>query len=157
PVIGLVQVGNQYMADRYTYLPLIGCFIILAWGGWELAQRLELKPKSVTGFAALTLLVLTAQSYRQARWWQNTETLFGHCLSVTKTNFVAHNILGAWLARNQRYDKAKSHFLASLQIAPGHADSLNNIGVLLAEHGDTEEALGYLREAVRLKPEQANV
>jgi tetratricopeptide (TPR) repeat protein len=157
PVIGLVQVGNQYMADRYSYLPLIGCFIILAWGGGELAQRLELKRQLVAGFAALILVALAAQTLRQARYWQNTETLFGHCLSVTKSNFVAHNILGAWLARNNRFDEAKSHFLAALQIAPEHADSLNNIGVLLAQHGETEEALGYLRQAMQLKSGQANV
>ena len=157
PVIGLVQVGNQYMADRYTYLPMIGCFIILAWGGWELAQRLNVQPRVAAGFAGLMLVLLVAQSFRQARYWQNTETLFGHCLNVTKDNFVAHNILGAWLARNQKFDEAKGHFLASLRIAPEHADSLNNLGVLLAEHGDTEEALGYLRQAVRLKPGQANV
>ena len=157
PVIGLVQVGNQYMADRYTYLPLIGCFVIFAWCGWELAQRWEVKPSLIATLAALLLVVLGVQSFRQARYWQNTETLFGHCLSVTKNNFVAHNILGAWLARNNRFEEAKSHFLASLQIAPEHADSLNNLGVLLVEHGDSEESLNYLREAVRLKPQQVNV
>ena len=157
PVIGLVQVGNQYMADRYTYLPLIGCFIILVWGGWDLAQASKVNPRIWIPVTALALGFFAAMTFRQAGYWRDTETLFGHCLAVTKDNYVAHNILGAWLGPRGKFEQAKAHFEAALRIAPGHADTLSNLGVLLAEHGDHEEALEYLRESVQNKPQRASI
>jgi tetratricopeptide (TPR) repeat protein len=157
PVIGLVQVGNQFMADRYAYLPSLGCFIIIAWGGWDLAQRLRLNRQLVFAVGAAILILCGAITFRQTGYWRDTETLFGHCLAVTKDNYVAHNILGAWLGPRGQFEEAKAHFQAALRLAPGHADALSNLGVLLAEHGDYGESLGYLREAVRLQPRGASV
>jgi tetratricopeptide (TPR) repeat protein len=153
PVIGLVQVGNQYMADRYTYIPYIGCFIALVWGGWELMKSARVAKVAITSVAAAFLGVATLMTHRQLQYWKNTETLFGHCLDVSPNNYSAHNVLGVAMARQNRVEDAKSHFKAALRIQPQYVDALQNLGVLLTEHGEVTEALKYLRQAVKIRPE----
>jgi Flp pilus assembly protein TadD len=156
PVIGVVQVGTQAFADRYTYLPLIGCFILLAWGGWELASRWRNGPKVATALACLALIGLGLAANRQARLWRNTETLLTHCLEVTTNNYMAHNILGVALSGQNRFEEAQSHFLEALRVQPAYAEALQNLGVLLVWHGDFEQAKSYLERAISVKPSVAD-
>ena len=155
PVSGLVQVGNQYMADRYSYLPLIGLFIIVAWGGWEVAgqpKRWWLALAALMGLAAAG-----AVTQRQVGLWQNSETIFGHCLAVTANNHVAHNNLGAALALHGRAEEAHAHFEAAWRLQPHDADTLCNLGVSLTGLGKFDEGAPYLAEGVGIKPELGDI
>lgn len=156
PVIGVVQVGTQAYADRYTYLPLIGCFIILVWGGWELASRWRTGPVFASAAASLALIGAAVVSNQQVRLWKNTETLLTHCLQVTTNNYMAHNILGVALSQTN-FEEAQSHFLEALRLQPGYAEALQNLGVLLVWHGDFDQAKSYLDQAIRVKPSVAAV
>lgn len=155
PVIGFVQVGNQYRADRYTYIPYIGCFIALVWGGWELAKNSRAAKIATPFVTALIVGAAVLIAHHQLQYWKNTETLFGHCLDVTPNNYSAQNILGVAMARQDRFEEAKSHFDAALRIQPQYVDALQNLGILLTEHGKVAEALNYLRQAVSIRPESA--
>lgn len=155
PVIGLVQVGNQYMADRYTYLPFIGCFVLLVWGAWELVKSSRLR-RAATISATFVLLVTAATlTHHQILYWKNSETLFSRCIAVTSDNFSAHNILGVAMARQNRFDEAKFHFGEALRIQPHYVDALQNFGILLTEHGNFADAVTYLRQAAEIRPESA--
>jgi Flp pilus assembly protein TadD len=157
PVIGLVQVGNQYMADRYTYIPYIGCFIMMVWTAWELAKSSRLGRTRLAGVTLLVLSTAAALTHAQLQHWKDSETLFKHCIAVTKDNYGAHNILGVTLARQKRFEEARAQFVEALSIKPQYADSLQNLGILLTEHGDFKDALSYLQQAVAVRPESAVV
>jgi Flp pilus assembly protein TadD len=157
PVIGLVQVGNQFMADRYSYLPLIGCFIIFCWGGAELIQKWPLVKPLAFCATALVLVALGIVAERQIRFWKNSETILTRSIEVNPNNFIAHNMLAAALDDEGRFDDAKVHFHEALHVKPGDADTLHNFGVALAKHGEFDEADGYLEQAVRLNPKLVTV
>ncbi|HWV98108.1 MAG TPA: tetratricopeptide repeat protein [Candidatus Acidoferrum sp.] len=157
PVIGLVQVGSQAFANRYTYLPLIGCFIILAWGGAELVQRFRVPRNPVLGVAILMVVAIGALTYREANFWSDSETLFRRCLVVTSDNYMAHNGLAATAGARGRFEEARGHLVEALRIYPQYASALQNMGALLAMHGDFDQAKTYLSEAVRLDPQTALV
>jgi tetratricopeptide (TPR) repeat protein len=152
PVIGLVQVGSQAMADRYTYVPLIGLFIIIAWGVPELTaswrhQRLVLSVS--TGVVLSALMILT---WSQVGRWRNATELFDHALNVTTNNYVAENNLGLALAKEGRFNEAIARYSKALQIHPQYPDALNNLGAALSEQGRSEEAIQRFSEAVRIAP-----
>jgi tetratricopeptide (TPR) repeat protein len=157
PVIGLVQVGNQSMADRYTYLPLIGIFMIAAWGLAAMCTSWRL-PKPVAGILAIVLLTVCGLRTRdQIGYWQNSGTLFRHTLSVTENNFVACNNLGTWLSKNGEVTQAMDWFRQSLQIQPNNPDALYNLGNAFARQGDWDEAIGNYRRALQMAPDQADI
>lgn len=156
PVIGLVQVGVQSMADRYTYLPSIGLFVMLVWFGNELVSRFPQRATLLKLASATVLIVLTATTWRQLRHWRNTETLFRHAIGVTQNNYVAHSVLGLYLSDQGRTDEAVKHYQMALHINPAYADAHNNIGLELAMRGRLDEAIGYFRDAVRLNPRLAS-
>ena len=156
PVIGLVQVGNQYMADRYTYLPLIGIFILMVWGVWELlCQHKHARPVAALVGCSLvaTCGVIT---WKQAGYWKNSETLFTHCLRVDDKNYVIHNHLGTALLFAKRFEEAEAQYREALRISPVYSDAMNNLGVLLTQQGRIEEAMRYLQAAVRISPHFAD-
>jgi len=155
PVIGIIQVGNQYMADRYTYIPYIGCFMVIVWGAWEIAKNSRFGRTAVISLSFFSLGISATLTHKQLQYWKNNETLFEHCLAVTVNNYSAHNILGVAMARQNRFEEAKFHFGEALRIQPQYADSLENLGILLTEHGDCDEALTYLRQAANTKPNSA--
>ncbi len=157
PVIGIVQVGSQSMADRYTYLPLIGCFVGLVWGGWHLACRCHVPRGPLIGAAAVCLLVLAAASRRQVRYWRNSETLFRHCVAVTSRNYLAETSLGRALAEQDRLAEAEVHFRASLNICTNYVHALNNLAMVLTLQGRIEEALPYAESEIKLRPEKLEV
>ncbi len=153
PVIGIVQVGSQAMADRYAYLPLIGLSIMLA---WSIPERLLESRSAHTGLAACGILILaamTAKTWDQVRYWRDGEALFRHALAVTEDNAIAHSGLGDALWRQGRADEAIEHLRAALAIAPDLGEAHNNLGVALCEQGAMDEGLDHLKAATRLRPE----
>ena len=156
PVIGLVQVGRQSMADRYTYVPLIGVFIMGVWGvaeavaGWNRRTRLVVLGP-VAGAVLAGCLVLTE---RQLALWKDSETLFRHALAVTDRNFTAHQGLGYALAHSPGHAaEAIAEYQAALQLEPDQADVHHALGKILAETpGRLAEGINEFRATVRLKP-----
>lgn len=152
PVIGLVQVGNQAMADRYTYIPLLGIFVIIAYGGREWLAALQIN-RIGTGFlACLPLVGCLYATHRQIRHWQDSETLFRHTIAVTKDNAVAHAVLGFALAGQGLKEEAVQEFQTALRIRPDMADVHNDLAVVLQALRRPDEATKHYREAVRLSP-----
>jgi tetratricopeptide (TPR) repeat protein len=155
PVIGLIQVGAQARADRYTYLPLIGLFIIIVWGVPELLNGM---PHSkgvliVVGSAALAVCFTVTAS--QVSHWRNTETLCRHALRVTQSNSVAHAVLGSAFLEADRIKEARAEFAAALEISPGYAAAGFGLAKVLMKEGREEEAAALLGETLELYPRDA--
>ena len=156
PVIGLVQVGAQSMADRYTYLPSIGVFIMVAWGVVELSAKWRYgKIVSVT-LAGLSLVGLLMCTRTQVKHWRSSLTLCKHAIEVTEDNFLMHVNLGLALYSQGHVDEANSHYLTALQIKPGSPKAHNNLAVLMLEQGALEEAIKHCRQALRFRPSFAD-
>ena len=154
PVIGLIQVGRQAMADRYTYFPLVGVFIAVAFGIKDLIARFQIgvvPPATAASLVLASCLVLTE---RQLSYWRKDETLFSHAVAVTKNNYVAHNNLGAALARQGRQAEALANYQEAIHINPYWVWPHNNLGNLLDDTGKPEEALVEYRKAVQSDPNQ---
>ena len=152
PVIGLVQVGNQAMADRYTYIPSVGLFIAVAWGAASIVPIARRGPVILGAAASLVIVVCVVVAARQARVWRDSRTLFEHALEVTTDNYVAHNNLGRALAVAGDADEALAHYEAAVAINPGFAYAQENLGLLLGARGRGDEGLTHLRAAVAHKP-----
>jgi tetratricopeptide (TPR) repeat protein len=156
PVIGLVQVGIQSMADRYTYLPLIGIFIGLTWGISELWARCNF-PKAVAGIAAGLLLIGCAMQTRaQLAYWQNSEILFRHAVAVTQDNYAAYEHLGNFLTANGRINEAIDCYQTAIQMAPDRVPARLNLGSLFLLAGKLDEAVLEYDEVLRLAPDNAD-
>jgi tetratricopeptide (TPR) repeat protein len=152
PVIGLVQVGVQAMADRYTYLPLIGVFVVIAWGARDVAARVRRSSLLFGGMTALLLAGCLILTSRQLFYWRTSETLFTHAVAVTQDNDVARINLGVALEQAGKSDDALRHYTEALRINPNSAQAHNNLANLLANSGRRAEAQTHYREALRLKP-----
>jgi tetratricopeptide (TPR) repeat protein len=146
PVIGLVQVGSQAMADRYSYVPLIGPFAMLAFG---LPDRL----RRATATAAIAAVVsLAAVAFRQAGYWRDSVALFERSLAVTTDNAVAHDLLASALLERGEIKRGVEHCAEAVRIAPGLGDAQSNLVRGLLALGETEEAAVRTREGLRLRP-----
>src|SRR5262245_31162490 len=158
PVIGLVQVGRQAMADRYTYLPLIGLFIALAWGAVDVAGTRVRQPMLAAAGGAW-LAVCATVTHRQLRYWQSSEALYGHALAVTTGNWVMHYNMGVLLEEEHRNDEAIENYLASASENPAFFPPRNQLALLYAKRGNADEAtaMHYYREALRLQRRNAGV
>jgi hypothetical protein len=152
PAIGLVQSGDQAMADRFTYVPLIGLFIVITWGASELVKTWRHRGMILAVTASTLLLAFAMCSSLQLRYWKNNITLFTHALNVTENNFLAHNNLGSALARQGRYEEATAHFMETLRISPNHVPAHYNLGLALAKQGKLDEAIAHYSHALRLRP-----
>jgi len=152
PVVGLVQVGGQAMADRYTYVPWIGLYFIVALAATEWAGRSRERQQTVVGAAAVVLLVLAVLTYRQGQRWENSEAIFSHSIAVTEDNYLMHNNLGGVLIDQGRFAEARPHLEAAVRITPAYAEAQTNLGVVLAHEGDFPGAIARYREAIRLDP-----
>jgi tetratricopeptide (TPR) repeat protein len=153
PVLGLVQVGLQAYADRYTYVPLIGLFIMIAWGVGDLAGRWGHARTVLALLAATALSTLITCTWIQVGYWKDSLSLFTHTLQATNNNYVAHDNLGNALADRGRLEEAISHYTETLRIKPDHAEAYNNWGTALVEQGRFEEAIGRFLQALRIKPD----
>lgn len=152
PVLGLVQVGEQSMADRYSYIPSIGFFVILCWGISELLPAWLRQPKPMIMITGAIMVLCAIVTVRQIGFWKNSETLFRHALSLDPRNWMAHNNLGAALARAGDPASSIFHYSAAVQFRPQNGQLHNNLGVALDRAGRHDEAKEQYREATRLAP-----
>jgi tetratricopeptide (TPR) repeat protein len=155
PVIGLVQVGEQAMADRYTYIPLIGLFIIVAWGVLDLFRKRHYRKIYLSMFALIILSALTARTFFQASHWKNGVTLFERAIKVTENNYKAHNNLATVLGPID-LDRAIYYYKESLKSKPNYARALYNLGTALYERGNYDEAVFYFTKAVKINPKKTD-
>jgi FOG: TPR repeat len=157
PVIGIVQVGNQSMADRYTYIPLIGLFVIVAWGGWDALTRLRIPPFAQALGASIPLALCAGLTHAQLRYWHDSLALFQHALNVTGVNAVAEANLGFAFAEQGQHDKAIARYKSVLQRYPRLTpDTWYNYGQSLAATGKLEEAINAFQNALKLNPSFSN-
>jgi len=152
PVIGLVQIGSQGFADRYTYVPLIGIFIIIAWGGRDLVARWALPVPLVAGVGSALLAAYAAAAWVQVGRWCDGVTLLTHTVAVTRDNCVARNNLGVALAGRGEIDAALEQFREAVRIKPDYADPYNNIGLAFWRRGDIAAAAEQYRRALQYDP-----
>jgi tetratricopeptide (TPR) repeat protein len=152
PVIGLVQVGLQAMADRYTYLPLIGVFVAVSWGVGEVAARPGMRRRAVCAACAGALLLLSSASWVQAGRWRDSITLFSHALRVTQRNWLAHTNMGIALQKLGRIQEAVVQYREAIRIYPGFSAAHVNLGAAVAAQGRYSEAISEYRQAIRLSP-----
>jgi protein O-mannosyl-transferase len=155
PVIGLVQVGNQSMADRYTYIPLIGLFFIISWGIPEIAQRWRNYKKILTIIATISLTILIPVTYIQAGYWKNSITLYEHTIKVTENNYIACNNLGNAYKQQGLEDKAIKQYEKALRIKPDYAKAQSNLGDVYIEQGLKDKAIKQYEKALCINPDYA--
>ena len=154
PVIGLVQVGSHSMADRYTYVPLIGLFVMVGWcvPVFSKQQRYgRIGFVLLTGALIGTIMICTRL---QVRHWKNNMEIFTHTANVTENNWLAHNNLGAILGGQRRYEEAIRHFREALRMRPDDVKAHNNLGNAFAEQGRYRDAIRHYSEALRLDPDE---
>lgn len=152
PVIGVVQVGSQAIADRYTYVPLIGLFIMAAWGIPGLVARLPYHRAGLAVAGGLAVLGLSIGTAVQARHWRETETLFEHALAVTSENDVANFNMGIALKRKGRAEEAEKHFEEAVRIRPYYMKAQIYLALISYERGDYDEAVERYEEALQGSP-----
>jgi Flp pilus assembly protein TadD len=161
PMIGLVQVGVQAMADRYAYLPFVGLFIMICWGVADLYPEKFDEPAgpqkwagprraALAGISLLVLLGLMVVTHRQINYWDDNVTLWKHTLQVTCPNWVAENNLGHAFLGQEQEDKAIVHFRAAVAINPSDADSTMNMGAYEQTHKNLPEAIALYKEMIAL-------
>jgi Flp pilus assembly protein TadD len=155
PVIGFVQVGSQAIADRYTYMPYIGLFIMLAWGLPELLSKLPQRKIALGLSMAMALTVLGIVAHRQASYWNDSITLFSHATLVTQNNYLAHNNRGAAYGKTGRWQEAIEDFREAVKIKPDDAETYNNLGAAYESLGRGTEAIAAYKQAIRIKPDHA--
>jgi tetratricopeptide (TPR) repeat protein len=153
PVIGIVQAGEQSMADRYTYVPLIGIFVALSWGLGELKSLSRPAAIAIKAGAACSIAVLLILTRAQAATWSGSESLFRHALAVTADNWTAHNNLGGLYVEQGRTAEAVAEFEETIRIRPGFAEGHYNLALALGKTGRSPESIEHYDEALRLKPD----
>jgi Tfp pilus assembly protein PilF len=152
PVIGLVQVGAQSRADRYAYLPLIGVFIVIAWGAAELAKRLRVSPYWLPAVAICILLALGLLTRHNLSYWHDSISLFTHAQNVTRDNYIADNNLGEALAQQGNVDQAFAEFSKAIAANPSYDQAHQNMGMALVQQRKLDQAVVEFRKAVELNP-----
>jgi protein O-mannosyl-transferase len=171
PVIGLVQVGSQARADRYTYIPLIGLFILITWlvsepfivrapapaaskkGKKRVETVAAARPNTgLTVAACAVVLIFTVCGFVQAGYWKNSETLWQNAIDATGRNPLAEKMLGEALEKEGRLDEAIVHYQNAVDIKPTFIEARNNLGAVLAREGRTDEAIQTYEEALKYAP-----
>lgn len=150
PVIGLVQVGSQAMADRYTYLPLVGVFLMVVWSFKDLLEGCRGR-REIWGFvSAGVLIVLFILTKIQVSYWKDTPTLFNYALQSTEKNFMAHQILAVDMAKGGDLAGAAKHYLEAIRIRPAFKQAYEGLGHLLMIQGKQDEAGRMLEKALQI-------
>ena len=152
PVIGLVKVGDVSMADRYTYLPAIGIFVLIAWGICDLMSRWSRRSMPLAIAATAVLISCAIVTGKQLPYWQNAESLFEHALDVTGKNALADINLGVYFTQNGQLKRARHHYESAMAVDPNFAESWVGLGYILAEEQKYDEAIEHYECALRLKP-----
>jgi tetratricopeptide (TPR) repeat protein len=155
PVIGIVQIGNQSMADRYTYVPLVGISLMIAYLSVDIAGT-NSGLRTVAGvLGAVALLILGSVTYVQAGYWKDSRTAFEHTLAVTENNYIIHNNLGVVLVRQISFDDGLRHYAEAIRLKPDYALAHANLGHAFLLKGQSDDALRELELALQLKPDIA--
>jgi protein O-mannosyl-transferase len=152
PVVGIFQDGSQSMADRFTYLPLIGLFVMIAWGVSDTTMNWRHRTEGLSIVMVLILMVYGSITWKQVQHWKNSSTLFSYTLAVSPDNYIAHQNLGLYLEDHGNIKEALSHFEDALKIFPEYTEAQNSLGALLAMTGKYDEAMARYEEALRIKP-----
>ncbi len=155
PVIGIIQVGMQSMADRYTYIPIIGLFVATAWAVPDIARNWRYRQYILAAGAGIVLSALMFSTWTQVKYWQNSITLFEHAIQVTNNNYLAHNNLGVALSDAGKREEAMAHYREAIRIKPSYENAHFNLGNKLSAQGRTDEAILCYQEALRLRPNYA--
>ena len=153
PVIGVIQVGSQARADRYTYVPLVGVFIACAWLVREVAVRHPRWRPALTGAVVLAIGAFAIEARAQTLYWKDSHALWQHAVETTAANEVAETGLGLALADQGRHEEAIAHFTEALRVNPAYTFAHNDLGAELRRRHQTDEAIGHLSEALRLRPD----
>ena len=155
PVIGLVQVGGQSMADRYTYVPYFGLFLMIVWGAGDALARVRAPAALKASLAAAPVVALGLVAHQQAGLWRDSVTLFEHALSVTRDNAAIEYNLGVALGRQGRTEQAAAHFAQAERIWPDFTQAQLNLGVAQAALGQLDAAAGAYTRALASRPDSA--
>ena len=153
PVIGIIQVGSQAMADRYTYIPLTGIFVIIVWGMHDILRKWPAARTAVTGCGVLIIAILMIVSRTQVGYWKSGIELFGHTTEITQNNHVAHNNYGNALARKGMKKRAEKEYRTAIRIRPSYAQAYNNLGNVLKMEGQYDKAVEEYNRALSIRPE----
>jgi tetratricopeptide (TPR) repeat protein len=153
PVIGLIQVGAQARADRYTYIPMVGLAIALVWGASEAFERW---PRIRMALAALLCMACLALTWRQVQYWRDSISLYQHAIDATSENYVARYNLAAVMETRGELAEAAAQLRETIRVRPRFALAHSALGQLLAKQGQAEQALPELKAAVSLKPDLAD-
>jgi Flp pilus assembly protein TadD len=155
PVIGLIQIGYQARADRYTYVPLIGISIMLAWSAKEAFEKWPRAKPAIQGAAILACSAWVLITWVQTQYWRDSETLYRRAIAVTDANYLAHLNLGADLAARGKFQEAVPELDESLAENPDQPHARTSLGAVLSTLGRTKEAIAQYSEAIRLEPQGA--
>ena len=157
PVIGLMQAGEQARADRFMYIPIVGLFVVVAWGGRALVRRLAVPSRALTGAAAAVVVVLAWAAHGQAMTWSDSVTLWRHAAAVTTNNYIAYENLAQAQRERGELPEAEANYRRALALAPANSPGYeatihNSLGLVSDREGKDEEARQHFAEAVRLSP-----
>lgn len=152
PVIGLVQVGGQPIADRYTYIPFFGLFIMIVWGTNDLFNYFKPDKKIIIIFTIAILSIFTFLSIRQTSYWKNDETLYKHSLSVTNGNYLLMQNYCHYLILKDDLDRAETLCRQSIEAKPDYAEAINSLGIIEFKQGNYEKAADHFKKTLEVKP-----
>ncbi|HUN54594.1 MAG TPA: tetratricopeptide repeat protein [Smithella sp.] len=151
PVIGIVQVGDQALADRYAYVPLVGLFIMLTWGAFDIIKK-HFSSRIILIISLLIITGLAIAAHRQVKYWQNTFTLFSHALDVTQNNAFAHSSVAGQLLMQNKVDEAMRHCEIALKLNPHSYNTLVRIARAYSMRGEKDKAIDALQQAIQVQP-----
>ncbi|MBF0118226.1 MAG: tetratricopeptide repeat protein [Desulfobacterales bacterium] len=151
PVIGLVQIGMQGMADRYTYIPIIGIFIMICWSINYIKYKF-----AITTITSAIICILMITTWYQKQFWSNNTTYYQYILDINPNDVKAHNNLGVALKNTGLYEKAIWHFYEAIKLNSKHSKAYNNLGLTLFKKGKIDEAIYYYNKSLKLDPNNVN-
>ena len=157
PVIGLMQAGEQARADRFMYIPIVGLFVIAAWGGRDALRRVALPPRAAPVAAAAVVVIAAGMARAQAATWSDSVTLWQHAAAVTENNYIAYENMAQAQREHGRLPESEANYRHALTLAPAHSPGYeaiihNSLGMVLDREGKDDEARRHFVEAVRLSP-----
>lgn len=155
PVIGILRIGRQAHADRYTYIPLIGLFVVVVWGLSDLSKAFGIRTRYLAVFAVAVISSLMFTAYRQVGYWQNSYTLFRHAEEYTVNNCITQNNIGEALMSNGKYHEAYRYIIESIRIKPNFEVAHNNMGIINFNMGKLTDAEEAFQTSLKIKPSYA--
>jgi tetratricopeptide (TPR) repeat protein len=156
PVIGIIQINLQAHADRYTYLPQTGLYLMIAWGVADLLRNWRFRTQITAAAAVVVIFAFAFVARVQAFYWRDSEALWTHTIAVTKDNYFAHASLADLLMRRGRVNEAIEHSEAALRIRPNDADAQNNLGLALLQNGEPNRAVAHFEKTLEINPGHMN-